>query len=202
MSSTCESPVQILYDGLSLASSLPASKETAPELLGNTFYQENLINYIRNSVRCETNNQRVTQQLQKKRQLILEQQRQKRQKNNCIVSAAEVGMGSVCSDNTDVDHFDDFDSEEEVTCVSTGVEVENESTKGERGASIAKNQEVVDALDVRKERNRMHAKLTRSRKKLFTNKIVQMISSLEQQNKIMRSRIRLMEEKRDCKGEK
>ena len=59
-----------------------------------------------------------------------------------------------------------------------------------------------ELVDIRKERNRMHAKLTRSRKKLFTNKIVQMISSLEQQNKIMRSRIRLMEEKRDCKSEK
>lgn len=37
----------------------------------------------------------------------------------------------------------------------------------------------------RKERNRMHAKLTRDRKKLFTTKISQMISKLEKQNKLM-----------------
>ena len=41
----------------------------------------------------------------------------------------------------------------------------------------------------RRERNRMHAKLTRDRKKLFTHRMQQMISALERHNLLMRSRL-------------
>lgn len=41
----------------------------------------------------------------------------------------------------------------------------------------------------RKERNRMHAKLTRDRKKLFTTQLQQAISSLERKNAILRNRL-------------
>jgi DNA-binding protein H-NS len=41
----------------------------------------------------------------------------------------------------------------------------------------------------RKERNRMHAKLTRDRKKLFTAKISETISELEAHNKLMRDKL-------------
>ena len=41
----------------------------------------------------------------------------------------------------------------------------------------------------RKERNRIHAKLTRDRKKLFTSRMQQMISSLERQNVMMRDHL-------------
>ena len=51
----------------------------------------------------------------------------------------------------------------------------------------------------RKERNRMHAKLTRDRKKKFTNKIQQMIDSLERQNEFMRNRIKNLDQSSDLK---
>ena len=44
----------------------------------------------------------------------------------------------------------------------------------------------------RKERNRMHAKLTRDRKKLFTSRMQQLISSLERENLAMKKRLGLM----------
>ena len=44
----------------------------------------------------------------------------------------------------------------------------------------------------RKERNRMHAKLTRDRKKLFTSRMQQLINSLERQNAAMRARLQAM----------
>jgi hypothetical protein len=44
----------------------------------------------------------------------------------------------------------------------------------------------------RKERNRVHAKLTRDRKKLFTSRIQQMISSLERSNNLLRCRLRTL----------
>jgi hypothetical protein len=43
----------------------------------------------------------------------------------------------------------------------------------------------------RKERNRMHAKLTRDRKKMFTSRLQQMISALERQNQGMRNRLQM-----------
>jgi hypothetical protein len=43
--------------------------------------------------------------------------------------------------------------------------------------------------EMRRERNRVHAKLTRDRKKLFTSRIQQMISTLERQNQILRCRL-------------
>jgi Basic region leucine zipper len=42
---------------------------------------------------------------------------------------------------------------------------------------------------MRKERNRMHAKLTRDRKKLFTSRLQQTIKSLERQNLFMRKKL-------------
>lgn len=42
---------------------------------------------------------------------------------------------------------------------------------------------------MRKERNRIHAKLTRDRKKLFTARMQQLISTLEKQNHLMRYRL-------------
>lgn len=51
----------------------------------------------------------------------------------------------------------------------------------------------VDEMEtLRKERNRMHAKLTRDRKKLFTSRLQQMINSLERQNSIMRNRLKTL----------
>jgi len=44
----------------------------------------------------------------------------------------------------------------------------------------------------RKERNRIHAKLTRDRKKLFTSRMQQMINSLERQNSSMRNRLKAL----------
>ena len=53
---------------------------------------------------------------------------------------------------------------------------------------------IVFAMFFRRERNRMHAKLTRDRKKLFTSRMQQMIQSLERQNYFMRSRLLSMNE--------
>lgn len=41
----------------------------------------------------------------------------------------------------------------------------------------------------RKERNRMHAKLTRDRKKMFTSRLHQLINALERQNANMRAKL-------------
>jgi hypothetical protein len=45
----------------------------------------------------------------------------------------------------------------------------------------------------------MHAKLTRDRKKKFTNQIQQMIDSLERQNDFMRNRIKNLDQSSDLK---
>ena len=42
----------------------------------------------------------------------------------------------------------------------------------------------------RKQRNRMHAKLSRDRRKLFATKISEMVSRLEVQNENLRKRLR------------
>lgn len=52
----------------------------------------------------------------------------------------------------------------------------------------------LDVDGMRKERNRMHAKLTRDRKKLFTSRVQQMIKSLERQNAFMKNRLASMEQ--------
>jgi hypothetical protein len=44
-------------------------------------------------------------------------------------------------------------------------------------------------MQYRRERNRMHARLTRDRKKLFTSRLMQSIQHLERQNLIMRNRL-------------
>lgn len=46
----------------------------------------------------------------------------------------------------------------------------------------------------RKERNRMHAKQTRDRKKLFMSKVQQTIAALERQNTYMKNRIKALEQ--------
>lgn len=188
--SACNSPVQS-PDGV-------ASTVTTTDLEGKDLYEGNLISYIRNTVRCEANSQREAQQLQQKQQQLLQQQhlRQlKRQRPNntgiVVEASSELGPGvcstiSTSSDNTDIDHFDDFDSDEDVAVMVDAEEEDaSRSTNGK-----------TELVDIRKERNRMHAKLTRNRKKLFTNKIVEMIGDLERQNSLMRSRINALEDGR------
>jgi len=46
--------------------------------------------------------------------------------------------------------------------------------------------------DIKRERNRMHAKLTRDRKKLFTSRMQQTIQALERHNQMIRSRLHSM----------
>ena len=58
----------------------------------------------------------------------------------------------------------------------------------------AKQSNSIHVDDLRKERNRMHAKLTRDRKKMFTSRVQQMIHSLERQNSFMKNRIKSMEQ--------
>ena len=192
MSSTHNSPVQT-SDGSS-TSSLATPTETTSEIQGNYLYQENLISLIKNSVRCETNNQRLVQELQEKRLQLSQRLRQKRHRTNSTGNAAEAGISSTSSESTDVDHFDDFDSDEEGTILETTAEMTGNSALGEE--EMNKSNENKNILDIRKERNRMHAKLTRNRKKLFTKKILQTINNLEQANAIMRTRIMMIEEKR------
>ena len=191
MSSTHNSPVQTSNES---TSSLATPTETISEIQGNSLYQENLINMIRNSVRFETNNLRLGQELQEKRQQLSERLRQKRRRTNSAGNAAEAGISSTSSESTDVDHFDDFDSDEEGTILETTAEVTGNSTPGEE--EMNKSIENTNIRDIRKERNRMHAKLTRNRKKLFTKKIVQTINDLERANAVLRTRIIMIEEKR------
>jgi len=59
-----------------------------------------------------------------------------------------------------------------------------EQSTAPRGASAGE-----DLASYKKERNRMHAKLTRDRKKLFTCRLQQMIGALERQNADMRQQL-------------
>lgn len=83
------------------------------------------------------------------------------------------------TDNED----DDEDEDEDVT--SGLVWSHNDSSIDPTG--ILGDQEMY-----RKERNRMHAKLTRDRKKLFTSRMQQLISSLERENMVMKKRLGLV----------
>ncbi len=192
MNSNYSSPVQT-SDGLSTSSSVTPT-DTNSELQGSALYQGNLINLIRNSVRCETSNEKVAHQLQEKRQQLSEL-RNKRQRTNSKGDAMEMGISSTSSDSTDIDHFDDFDSEEEATIFHKTTETISNSTGGDGDKNFSDCKKL-DIRDIRKERNRMHAKLTRNRRKLFTNKVVQMIADLEQKNAAMKDRICIMEERR------
>jgi len=62
----------------------------------------------------------------------------------------------------------------------------------DQSRSGSKESSTDDGEVLRKERNRMHAKLTRDRKKLFTSKMQQMISDLEKKNAIIRNKVKWM----------
>lgn len=82
--------------------------------------------------------------------------------------------------------------------VSEDEESVNEPSKSSMGTKNWKNGTVInnssektteDLDSIRKERNRMHAKLTRDRKKMFTSRLHQLINALERQNATMRARL-------------
>lgn len=78
-------------------------------------------------------------------------------------------------------------------------EEEEEEEDITSGLSLSHNDSSIDPTGIlgdqemyRKERNRMHAKLTRDRKKLFTSRMQQLISSLERENMVMKKRLGLV----------
>jgi len=81
---------------------------------------------------------------------------------------------------------EDDDEEEEEEDISNGL------SWNHNDSSIDPNGILGDQEMYRKERNRMHAKLTRDRKKLFTSRMQQLISSLERENMVMKKRLGLV----------
>jgi hypothetical protein len=65
---------------------------------------------------------------------------------------------------------------------------DNERETSSTGSGILIESSIDQAL--RKERNRIHAKLSRDRSKLFQNKIQDAIAHVERQNKIMYNRVK------------
>ena len=88
-------------------------------------------------------------------------------------------------DEGENDSISDFGSENEDD-VEFEPEMENNLKISKFGGTEGKG---IDADNLRREKNRMHAKLTRDKKKLFTSRIQQMIKYLEGQNSFMRSRL-------------
>ena len=82
---------------------------------------------------------------------------------------------------------DDEDDDDADLIMGDGVNIEQAPQRD--GAS----QSTADNSDLRRERNRMHAKLTRDRKKLFTSRVNEMISLLETQNSSIRERLKEIE---------
>lgn len=94
------------------------------------------------------------------------------------------------------DYFtSDFCAEETFDNDAMEAACDGESRDSEVGASDTNDpdakkspSQLID--NIRKERNRMHAKFTRDRKKLFTSELQQLISSLERQNLMMMNRLK------------
>ena len=124
--------------------------------------QGNLVDYIRNMVRSEAH----------------------QTKNIGAVdssSKTSSDSGDAKTDKEKLDSNSDFGSDNEEGEFDPEQEVEKALDHG--------GDKHVDTDGIRRERNRMHAKLTRDRKKLFTSRVQQMIKSLERQNSFMRKRL-------------
>ena len=101
-----------------------------------------------------------------------------------ISSKTSSDSGDTKTDKEKVDSNSDFGSDNE----EGEFDPEQETEKAHDHEDI-KN---VDTDGLRRERNRIHAKLTRDRKKLFTSRVQQMIKNLERQNSLMRKRLESM----------
>ena len=97
---------------------------------------------------------------------------------------------SVASD-AEIDDVESDEDFETMQPVAEGVVNWKNGTMVLSEGSVRKlSQKEIDMY--RKERNRIHAKLTRDRKKLFTSRMQQMINSLERQNSSMRNRLKAL----------
>lgn len=143
---------------------------TPPEI-----WKGNLVEYIRNMVRSEANLHKNPTQI------LVPDPSSKSSSDN----------GDAKTDKEKTDSNSDFGSDNEDGEFEPEQDVEKDP--GDYGSGN-KN---VDTDGLRRERNRMHAKLTRDRKKLFTSRVQQMIKSLERQNYFMKKRLESMEKTTD-----
>lgn len=131
-------------------------------------WKGNLVEYIRNMVRSEANINKIIDQVGP----------------TDTSSKTSSDSGDTKTDKEKVDSNSDFGSDNE----EGEFDPEQEVEKAPDHLGIKD----VDTDGLRRERNRMHAKLTRDRKKLFTSRVQQMIKNLERQNSIMRKRLESM----------
>lgn len=151
------------------------TNSSAPIAAPPEIWKGNLVEYIRNTVRSEANLSKNSSQIGV---------------SSPGVSSSDNGDGKTDKEKTDSNS--DFGSDNE----DGGFELEQEVEKDpDHYGSGNKN---VDTDGLRRERNRMHAKLTRDRKKLFTSRVQQMIKSLERQNYFMKKRLESMERSSDA----
>ena len=108
------------------------------------------------------------------------------------------GTASVQSDlGYEADNPDNHDSVNSSDSIQTGMNSNGKRKRNDLNRlNMSQNSEMhspelqrvsqsggLQSQDLKKERNRLHAKLTRDRKKLFTSKMAEMITYYQQQNK-------------------
>ena len=108
------------------------------------------------------------------------------EENSVNLADMQEEIDGLDSDNEDVDHFDEHTSTyqpipESMVDWKTGTVVNAQGN--ERHLTDA------EMYQFCKERNRMHAKMTRDRKKLFTLRMQKLITTLEQQNAKIKNRL-------------
>ena len=148
---------------------------------------KNLVNELRLQVRAEA---AQNQSLMNQPNVI------GRDRSNSIVSLAEENQGVDLS-NINIGNPLDFDAEEDEETYkaynSSSKADSKESINWKNGTLIKDGKErklTAGELDeYRRERNRMHAKLTRSRKKMFLSKMREAIEELEKKNLILREQL-------------
>lgn len=165
--------VQQEPEGDKLNLKLTSSSAAAPIAAPPEIWKGNLVEYIRNVVRTEAVQGRNLEQATAPD----------------TSSKTSSDNGDAKTDKERTDSNSDIGSDNGFEDAEFAPEQVLDKLPCELGSS-GKN---VDMDGLRKERNRMHAKLTRDRKKLFTSHVQQMIKSLERQNSFMRNRLEGME---------
>ena len=146
----------------------------------------NIIDHLRTSIRAETasksNNHNCDQSVESCESSGGGGAGTKRQRTASFSSAVSDDFDADCDDlesvashNTTADkHLNDSNCADDL------------DTAEEKHLSGSLDKSSVEFHTLRKERNRIHAKLTRDRKKLFTSRMQQMIALLERQNNVIR----------------
>lgn len=149
---------------------------------------EELAGPLDNAPLCLERRLRFGQQLQAQ-QNVAQAQRPRASSSASTGGEGGGGGGGWTMGDQNLDGGDEDDEDDDDADLIMGDGMSNEQGPQRDGAS----QSTADNSFLRRERNRMHAKLTRDRKKLFTSRVNEMISLLETQNSSIRERLKEIE---------